>query len=89
MTLSCKQTLQRTNNFLFLNESNYGYNVLFQVLIGRSQVISDKFEDKIDPFDLDVFCPYIQNNIKRSVQRSQVCKLCGKGKYGNEDESYL
>ncbi|PSN54283.1 hypothetical protein C0J52_06981 [Blattella germanica] len=42
-----------------------------KVLMGRSQIISDKFEDKIDPFDLDVFCPYIQNNIKRSVQRSQ------------------
>ncbi|KAJ9586645.1 hypothetical protein L9F63_019747, partial [Diploptera punctata] len=42
-----------------------------KVLMGRCQVISDKFEDKIDPFDLDVFCPYIQNNIKRSVQRTQ------------------
>ncbi|XP_069696321.1 conserved oligomeric Golgi complex subunit 1 isoform X2 [Periplaneta americana] len=42
-----------------------------KALMGKSQVISDKFEDKIDPFDLDVFCPYIQNNIKRSVQRTQ------------------
>lgn len=42
------------------------------MLIAKSQLISDKFEDKIDPFDLDVFCPYIQNNIKRSVQRTQV-----------------
>jgi hypothetical protein len=40
--------------------------------MGKSQVISDKYEDKIDPFDLDVFGPYIQNNIKRSVQRTQV-----------------
>jgi len=42
-----------------------------KVLMAKSQLISDKFEDKIDPFDLDVFCPYIQNNIKRSVQRTQ------------------
>ncbi|GFG34353.1 hypothetical protein Cfor_08794, partial [Coptotermes formosanus] len=40
-------------------------------LMAKSQLICDKFEDKIDPFDLDVFCPYIQNNIKRSVQRTQ------------------
>lgn len=40
--------------------------------MAKSQLISDKFEDKIDPFDLDVFSPYIQNNIKRSVQRTQV-----------------
>jgi hypothetical protein len=40
--------------------------------MAKSQLISDKFEDKIDPFDLNVFSPYIQNNIKRSVQRTQV-----------------
>jgi hypothetical protein len=40
--------------------------------MGKSQAISDKLEDKVDPFDLDVFCPYIQSNIKRSVQRTQV-----------------
>ncbi|GLH04216.1 Conserved oligomeric Golgi complex subunit 1 [Gryllus bimaculatus] len=44
---------------------------LLDALVGRCQEICDKFEDKIDPFDLDVFCPYIQNNIKRSVQRTQ------------------
>lgn len=42
-----------------------------KALMAKSQLINDKFEDKIDPFDLDVFCPYIQNNIKRSVQRTQ------------------
>ncbi|KAK7792119.1 hypothetical protein R5R35_009650 [Gryllus longicercus] len=42
-----------------------------KALVGRCQEICDKLEDKIDPFDLDVFCPYIQNNIKRSVQRTQ------------------
>nr|CAD7402535.1 unnamed protein product [Timema cristinae] len=42
-----------------------------KILIGKSQEISDKFEEKIDPFDLDVFSQYIQNNIRRSVQKSQ------------------
>nr|CAD7587552.1 unnamed protein product [Timema genevievae] len=45
--------------------------VYAHVLIGKSQEISDKFEEKIDPFDLDVFSQYIQNNIRRSVQKSQ------------------
>jgi hypothetical protein len=40
--------------------------------MAKSQLISEKFEDKIDPFDLNVFSPYIQNNIKRSVHRTQV-----------------
>ncbi|XP_066999265.2 conserved oligomeric Golgi complex subunit 1 isoform X2 [Anabrus simplex] len=40
-------------------------------LVGKCTELCDKFEDKVDPFDLDVFCPYIQNNIKKSVHRTQ------------------
>ncbi|XP_047096649.1 conserved oligomeric Golgi complex subunit 1 [Schistocerca piceifrons] len=42
-----------------------------KVLMGCSQELCEKLESEVDPFDLDVFSPYIQNNIKRSVQRTQ------------------
>ena len=37
-----------------------------------SQDICEFLRQKIDPFDYDVFYPYIQTNLKRSVQRVQV-----------------
>lgn len=45
-------------------------------LLQRSQEISDKFRLKIDPFDLDVFHRYLQNNVKQSVLQSQVILGC-------------
>ncbi|XP_041980829.1 conserved oligomeric Golgi complex subunit 1 [Aricia agestis] len=36
-----------------------------------SQEICEFLRSKIDPFDYDVFYPYIQTNLKRSVQRVQ------------------
>ncbi|CAH2049220.1 unnamed protein product, partial [Iphiclides podalirius] len=39
--------------------------------IERSQEICEVLRQKIDPFDYDVFYPYIQTNLKRSVQRVQ------------------
>ncbi|XP_045500873.1 conserved oligomeric Golgi complex subunit 1 isoform X1 [Colias croceus] len=36
-----------------------------------SQEICEFLRQKIDPFDYDVFYPYIQTNLKRSVQRVQ------------------
>lgn len=41
-------------------------------LISCSQEICDNLRSKIDPFDLDVFYSYIQNNVKRAVVQSQV-----------------
>lgn len=32
-----------------------------------------KLEAKIDPFDLNVFLPYINNNVKIAVFQTQVC----------------
>lgn len=40
-------------------------------LMKRSQNICDTLRAKIDPFDLDVFYPYLQTNVKRSVIQSQ------------------
>lgn len=37
-----------------------------------SQEICEFIRQKIDPFDYDVFYPYIQTNLKKSVQRVQV-----------------
>lgn len=42
------------------------------LLINQSQEICDKFRRKIDPFDLDVFYPYLQTNVKRAVLQAQV-----------------
>jgi hypothetical protein len=36
--------------------------------MAKSQLISDKFEDKIDPFDFDVFCPYILRGVFRGLR---------------------
>lgn len=41
-------------------------------LVQKSQAICDKFRSKVDPFDLDVFYSYIQNNVKQSVLQHQV-----------------
>lgn len=41
-------------------------------LVTYSQEICDKFRSKIDPFDLDVFYSYLQNNVKKAVIQSQV-----------------
>jgi len=32
--------------------------------------ITDKLESRVDPFDLDVFSPYIQSHLTRQTQRS-------------------
>lgn len=44
-------------------------------LIQKSQEVSDKLRSKVDPFDLDVFYSYIQQNVKQSVLQSQVFHL--------------
>lgn len=41
----------------------------------QSSDICEFLRQKIDPFDYDVFYPYIQTNLKRSVQRVQVSIL--------------
>ncbi|KAJ3639005.1 hypothetical protein MTP99_002332 [Tenebrio molitor] len=45
-------------------------------LIATSQEICDKLRAKIDPFDLDVFYSYLQNNVKRAVVQSQAILGC-------------
>lgn len=40
-----------------------------------SHEICEFLRQKIDPFDYDVFYPFIQTNLKRSVQRVQVSSV--------------
>lgn len=41
-------------------------------LMAFAQKLADGYRSKIDPFDLDVFYSYLQNNIKRNVIQMQV-----------------
>lgn len=69
MDLPQAQALQFLLDVMFLSSS----------LIPRSQKslsqqanqICQSLEEKIDPFDLDVFSPYIQNNVRQSVRHMQ------------------
>ncbi|CAH1163940.1 unnamed protein product [Phaedon cochleariae] len=45
-------------------------------LIELSQDICDKLRSRIDPFDLDVFYSYLQNNVKKAVIQSQIMFGC-------------
>nr|CAH7720903.1 unnamed protein product [Callosobruchus chinensis] len=45
-------------------------------LVTYSQDICDKFRSKVDPFDLDVFYPYLQSNVKRAVGQAQIILGC-------------
>lgn len=38
----------------------------------RCQVIVEGLEEHVDPFDLDVFSPYMQANLMKATQRSAV-----------------
>ena len=39
----------------------------------RREQVLDALESCIDPFDLDVFTPYIATNLNRQLQRCGVC----------------
>jgi len=41
------------------------------------RVIAEKLESRVDPFDLDVFSPYIHNHLTRQTQRSNVRTAVG------------
>lgn len=43
--------------------------------VDKSTQICDNIQSKIDPFDLDVFYPFIHANVKKSAQRTQVTLL--------------
>ena len=38
------------------------------------QGIISKLEERVDPFDLDVFTPYMQSNLSKLAQRSSVSR---------------
>jgi hypothetical protein len=43
-----------------------------QAMQEKARGLCESLEGRVDPFDLDVFNPHIQNHVKRAVQRLQV-----------------
>lgn len=51
---------------------NQDCKYLLQALQERVRSLCECLEGQVDPFDLDVFKPHIQNHVNRAVQRLQV-----------------
>lgn len=51
--------------------------------LSRLEKVTDHLEGLIDPFDLDVFTPHLNNNLSRLVQRTSVSR--GKGMHSGKD----
>lgn len=73
-SLTQKQALQIMFDFKFM----------FSIFVGRGEEdasefsnrreqVLDSLESCVDPFDLDVFTPYIATNLNRQLQRCGVC----------------
>ncbi|CAG9764767.1 unnamed protein product [Ceutorhynchus assimilis] len=45
-------------------------------MVNFAQSICDKLRSKIDPFDLDVFYSYLQNNVRKAISQSQTLFGC-------------
>lgn len=45
-------------------------------MVNFAQSICDKLRSKIDPFDLNVFYSYLQNNVRKSITQSQTLFGC-------------
>ncbi|XP_019759424.2 conserved oligomeric Golgi complex subunit 1 isoform X1 [Dendroctonus ponderosae] len=45
-------------------------------MVKLAQTICDKLRSKIDPFDLNVFYSYLQNNVRKAVSQSQTLFGC-------------
>lgn len=43
-----------------------------QLMQEKARNLCESLEGRVDPFDLDVFNPHVQNHVKRAVQRLQV-----------------
>lgn len=44
----------------------------FQDLISKYEETISKLESKIDPFDLNVFTPHLNNNVRAAANKTQV-----------------
>ena len=44
-------------------------------LTSQIQSVVDELETHVDPFDLDVFAPYIRDHLARQTQRANVSSL--------------
>ncbi|XP_041368193.1 conserved oligomeric Golgi complex subunit 1-like [Gigantopelta aegis] len=74
LLLTQHQALQHIFNFRFIlqtiprkdeNETNKAYHK-------KAHTVCEALDQFVDPFDLDVFSPYIQSNLLKQVQRNSV-----------------
>jgi len=73
-SLSQHEVLQELFNFKFLQLiiPRKGDEDIHKSYEQRCQKVCGKLEDLVDPFDLDVFTPYLQANLMKQAQRSSV-----------------
>ncbi|XP_034241484.1 conserved oligomeric Golgi complex subunit 1 [Thrips palmi] len=69
MDLPQAQALQFLLDVMFLSAALIPRSQ--KALSQQAQQICQALEEKIDPFDLDVFTPYIQKNVRQSVRHMQ------------------
>ncbi|KAI8792747.1 conserved oligomeric Golgi complex subunit 1 [Biomphalaria glabrata] len=72
--LSQHEVLQELFNFkfIFLAIPRREDDEIHKKYQQRCQAIIDRLEELVDPFDMDVFSPYIQANLNKQIQRSSV-----------------
>ncbi|RUS88516.1 hypothetical protein EGW08_003692 [Elysia chlorotica] len=84
--LSQPEVLQELFNFRFIQLiiPRKGEEEIHKKYQQRCQTVLSQLEDIVDPFDLDVFSPYIQANLSKQAQRSSVIfgALCHLDKLG-------
>ncbi|GFS14944.1 conserved oligomeric Golgi complex subunit 1 [Elysia marginata] len=84
--LSQPEVLQELFNFKFIQLiiPRKGDEEIHRKYQQRCQTVLSQLEDIVDPFDLDVFSPYIQANLSKQAQRSSVIfgALCHLDKHG-------
>lgn len=85
--LSQPEVLQELFNFKFIQLiiPRKGDEEIHRKYQQRCQTVLSQLEDIVDPFDLDVFSPYIQANLSKQAQRSSVIfgALCHLDKHGS------
>lgn len=76
LTTSSNTSLSQKQAFQVLFDIKYSSLLMIprenKILSELSTKVSDSILSKIDPFDYDVFNPFIHTNVKKSIQRSLV-----------------
>ncbi|KAH9518338.1 Golgi transport complex subunit 1 [Bulinus truncatus] len=72
--LSQHEVLQELFNFRFVQMAipRKEDDEIHKIYQQRCQTVIDRLEELVDPFDMDVFSPYIQANLHKQIQRTSV-----------------